>query len=223
MRKIQFQVGEYYHIYNRGAEGRKIFIDRRDFLRFLTSMREFNDSSVYEQRLFLKNRLGDKKELSSKALELSSEIAEMPKLIEIVSYCLNFNHYHLLIRQLSDNGINGFMHKLGTGYTNYFNLKYKRSGSLFQGTYKAIEVKDYGYLLKLLVYVNCNHEIHNLGKAKNWPWASYLDSAGLRNGNLCNLEIIREEFDKPANFQSFCQEIIPEIKENKILRKYLLE
>ena len=188
-------------------------------MRFLRSMREFNGAepinSLYE--LDYKNRKTREAKLPIGSL------ASLCPMIEISSYCFNLNHFHFLLLQKIDKGIEKFMHRIGTGYTKYFNQKYNRSGSLFQGTYKAIHVNDYGYLLKLLVYVNCNHEIHNLGKAENWPWASYLDSVGLRRGNLCNMDAVREEFGESENFKNFCREIIPEIKENKVLKKYLLE
>jgi len=217
MRKFQFQIGQYYHIYNRGVEARDIFTDDFDYLRFLRSMREFNRletiGSIYELDI-----------LRKKERTLGVHVdTECPQAVNFISYCLNPNHYHFLLSQTAEGGIEKFMHKLSMGYAKYFNEKYSRSGSLFQGTYKAIHVNDYGYLLKLLVYTNCNHEIHNLGKVENWPWASYLDSVGMRNGSLCNLNIIREEFGEPENFKLFCREIIPEIKENKILKKYLLE
>ncbi len=222
MRKVKFQNGEYYHIYNRGVDKREVFMDDKDFIRFLRGMREFNNKSLHKQRIFIKNR-NNGRELSSEASELSSRIVGLPKFLEVISYCLNSNHYHLLLKQKADNGIEKFMHKLGLGYTNYFNKKYSRSGSLFQGTYKAIHVKNYGHLLKLLVYVNCNYEVHNLGKAENWAWSSYLDSIRKRNGTLCDFGIIRENFKTVEEFKEFCDEVMPEIKINKKLQKYLLE
>ncbi|MDO8592648.1 MAG: transposase [bacterium] len=217
MRKFQFQSGEYYHIYNRGVEARDIFADNYDYLRFLRSMREFNRleaiGSIYEL---------DNLRKKERTLGVHMD-TECPPAVDFISYCLNPNHYHFLLGQTAEGGIEKFMHKLSMGYAKYFNEKYSRSGSLFQGAYKAIHADNYGYLLKLLVYVNCNHEIHNLGKTENWPWASYLDSVGMRSGNLCNLDIVREEFGESENFKSFCQEIIPDIKENKVLKKYLLE
>ncbi len=219
MRNFQFEVDNYYHVYNRGVDGRDIFIDNSDYLRFLRSMREFNNDSSDAQRDYERRQQG--KKLSFGYPKLS--FLEMPNLVEFVSYCLNSNHHHFLLKQLVNNGIGKFMHKLNLGYTKYFNERYSRSGSLFQGTYKAVKVEDYGHLLKLLVYVNCNHEIHNLGQSENWPWSSYLDSMGLRSGTLCNNAIIKEEFGQSENFKSFCKEIIPEIKESKVLRKYLLE
>jgi len=66
---------------------------------------------------------------------------ERKLLVDILVWCLMPNHYHLILRQRRDNGIVLFMQKLGSGYTNYFNLKYKRVGSLFQGRFKAVLVE----------------------------------------------------------------------------------
>jgi hypothetical protein len=221
MRKEKFQTGECYHIYNRGVDKRDIFCEEKDFLRFLKSMKEFNrieaTGSLYKLDYF-------RRKVVEKGTKFPiGNLVPLIPLIEIVSYCLNLNHYHFILKQLIDGGIEKFMHKLGLGYTNYFNVKNFRSGSLFQGTYKSIHVKDYGHLLKLMVYVNCNHGVHNFGKAENWVWSSYLDAIGRRKGNLCNFDIIKEEFKTPENFKNFCEKIISEIKLNKNLQKYLLD
>lgn len=99
----------------------------------------------------------------------------MDKLVEIICYCLNQNHYHFLLQQKKEMGIEKFMHKLDLGYTKYFNAKYNRSGSLFQGTYKAIHVKNDDQIFQLSCYINGNLEIHRICQAKNWPWSSYQD------------------------------------------------
>lgn len=218
MRRVKFQTGEYYHIYNRGVDKRNVFVGDRDFLRFIRSMREFNRVESIGS-LYLQSKTdGDKVPGAFKRLPEPLE-----PLVEFVSYCLNSNHYHFLLKQLVDNGISKFMLKLGMGYANYFNVKHSRSGSLFQGRFKSIHIKSYSYLLKLLVYVNCNYEIHSLGKAKDWIWSSYLDSTGIRNGTLCNLDIIKNEFKNLEDFRIFCDDILPDIKTSKELQKYLLE
>jgi len=52
-------------------------------------------------------------------------------------YCLMSNHYHLLLETPAGNQSQVMQHINGA-YTNYFNVKRKRSGHLFQGRYKAI-------------------------------------------------------------------------------------
>ena len=226
-------------------------MDEKDFSRFLVGMREFNIIEPIGS-LYLKNKeessaktsgpkvsgptalkavgqLALKEESSAKfsgpkisgptALKAVGPLA----LVEIISYCLNPNHYHLILKQVADKGISEFIKRIAGGYTWYFNNRHNRSGVLFQGKFKAVHVKSYSYLLKLLVYVNCNYEVHGLGKSKNWIWSSFLDSIGKRNGTLCNLDIIKAEFKTRENFKKFCEEIIPEIKANKNLQKYSLE
>ncbi len=140
-RKVPFVVGEYYHLYNRGVEKRDIFIDNEDLNRFLKSLTEFNTvepiGSIYEH-----------------SFGSPTPKSRSLKLISIVAYCLNPNHYHLLVTPLKFGGIQKFMHRLGTGYTNYFNERYDRSGALFQGRYKDVHVSSNEQLLHLSAYIN---------------------------------------------------------------------
>ena len=108
MRKIIFAEGEFYHIYNRGTDKRTIFLDDQDFARFLQSMIEFNTTnpigSLY-QNSFHKN----KNQLRSLASKSDTVSGEDEKLVEIIAYCLNPNHFHFVLRQISDRGIAQFM------------------------------------------------------------------------------------------------------------------
>ena len=119
MRKHVFTNDEFYHIFNRGVEKRTIFIDKGDFERFIESMDVFNSvlpvGSLYEHA-FTKNKLGGRTPKS---------------LVNIICYCLNPNHYHLILKQLVDGGISEFMKRVAGGYTNYFNIRYKRNGVLY--------------------------------------------------------------------------------------------
>jgi putative transposase len=216
MRKTEFANGEYYHIYNRGVDKREVFSCDGDYRRFIVGMNEFNNDLTREQRL----RLAEKSELSSGAPELSSDFSPM---VEIICYCLNPNHYHLILKQLKEKGIEKFMHKLSTGYTNYFNKKYSRFGSLFQGPFKSIHIDSNEYLLHLSVYVNANHAIHNYSE-KDWPYSGYLDYAGKREGKLSSKVTILERFDNdPLEYEKFMQNNINYFREKKELEKYVLE
>jgi len=220
MRKFEFQNEEYYHIYNRGVDKRNIFVEEKDFIRFLTCIREFNDTTYKNEREFNKRKNSSK---LAKLTELSS-VNFLPKLVQIICYCLNQNHYHLILKQLTDNGVKTFMHKLGTGYTNYFNLKYSRSGSLFQGSYKAIHINSNDYLLWLSGYINGNPEIHKLAEANNYLWSSYQDYIGLRSGTLCDKKEVLNQFKNKEDYKEFVQMIIKDSSESKEeIRKYILE
>jgi REP element-mobilizing transposase RayT len=228
MRKVKFENNKYYHIYNRGVEKREIFLDDKDFARFIISMRELNNNSKFEERLFIKNKINElkqaKKEPSSKALELGSFLATLPKLVEIICYCLNKNHYHFVLRQLEDNGIKIFMHKLGTGYANYFNIKNKRVGSLFQGPFQAKHIDTAKYLTWCSAYVNGNVEIHKITKAKNYGWSSYRDYLNLINGTICDKMAVMNEFNNIKEYEEFVETVIKDCQERKdAIKDYLKE
>ena len=199
MRTIQFQNGEYYHIYNRGVDKRNIFIDDKDYLRFLRSIKEFNDIKPVVS-LYLKRKLEKQRGLAP--------LRGAKPLIEILTYNLLPNHFHIILKQLANGGISEFMKRLGGGYTCYFNEKYHRAGSLFQGTFKAIHIATNEYLLWLSAYINGNTEIHKIARAENWPWSSYRDYLGNRQGMLCNKKIIFDQFTDVQEYKNLVKIII---------------
>ncbi len=107
------------------------------------------------------------------------------------------------------------MHKLGTAYPMYFNSKYKRSGSLFQGRYKSVSVKTDEQLLYLSAYINGNAEIHKIARADKWKWSSYLDYLGKRNGVLADKKIILKEFKNAKDYQEYTKKVIKNSREIK--------
>jgi putative transposase len=116
------------------------------------------------------------------------------------------------------------MQKLGTGFTSYINSKYNRTGVLFQGKYKAVEIKPEGRLIYLAGYVNCNSEIYGIERADKWIWSSYLDLLGERNGDLCEKKEIMNLFDDKKMVASLFEEAVRDAKSIKDdQKKYLME
>lgn len=148
-RKTQFVTGHIYHLYNRGVEKRTIFTSTKDRMRFIRNLYEFNDSHAamnFGRRL---------KEGPLDLIEVSLQSNREP-LVEILAFCLMPNHYHLMVKQVTDEGITEFMRKLGTGYTNYFNLVNNRVGPLFQGAFKSVLLKKESHLIHLPHYIHAN-------------------------------------------------------------------
>ena len=221
MRKTKFVNEEYYHIYNRGVDKRKVFLDQLDYSRFLKGLSDFNTKLVREERKRRKSELSSDSSSERKS-ELSSDLVSSD-LVEIVAYCLNPNHFHLILKQVEERGIEIFMHKQGTGYSNYFNKKYKRSGSLFQGPFKSIHIDSNEYLLYISAYVNKNYFIHGYGSG-NWQYSSLLDYIGKRNEALCSKKIILDQFDNNFKaYEKFASDNALYIKEKKELERYALE
>lgn len=211
MARPVFEIGEYYHVYNRGVEKRDVFSDTEDLERFLQSLEEFNAldpiGSIYEKTF--RDRL------------FGSPTSKKPQ-ISITAYCLNPNHYHLLLCQLMENGISKFMQKLGTGYTKYFNEKNKRTGVLFQGKFKAKHIDSNEYLLRASVYINLNNRIgvSNTvgGQASKLSASSWEEYCGKARLSRCNTDIILQQFRSVSEYKVFSESAFENILENKKLK-----
>ncbi len=212
MRKIHFSNEEIYHIYNRGTDKRVIFSDEFDFQRFIKSLEEFNAidpiGSIYEHS-FSK---------SKKESQLGNPVSKSEQLVEIIAYCLNPNHYHLLLRQLAPNGISKFMHRLGLGYTKYINNKEKRSGVLFQGQFKAVHVNTNEYLLHLSVYINLNNRVHKLGnRVSKSSWDEYIEKSENKEEEICKKEVVLGQFKNKSEYQMYTKSVLRGIQERRLL------
>lgn len=203
LRKTQLINNEFYHIYNRGVDKREIFLDNNDLLHFIDGLKEFNRpepiGSLYENS-YRKNKSG---QLGSPA----------SKLVDIVAYCINPNHFHLILKQNSDRGIEKFMQKLGTSYTKYFNNKNKRNGSLLQGRFKSKHVDNNEYLLYLSAYVNLNNKIHGVPENK-MSLSSLREYKENKNG-ICNKNIILDQYKKAEEYISTIDKLFTELVRQK--------
>jgi putative transposase len=137
-RKISFVTGEYYHLYTRGIEKRIIFLDAQD----------------YDYFIFLMHVCNTKKSIRMKALGEKFERGET--IVDIGTYCLMPNHVHILAYEKIEKGISTYMLKLLTAYSMYFNLKYKRTGRLYESTFKSSHAGDDRYLKYLYAYIHLN-------------------------------------------------------------------
>lgn len=147
-RRDPFLTGYFYHVYNRGVNKMNVFKNQSDYSRFMFTLEKFNSQDIKRntQRNF-KNYTKDNTRTSKKQTE---------PLVKIHDYCLMPNHYHLLLEQLVDGGVSKFLQKAITGYTMYFNLKYDRSGVLFQGRTKSKLVDTDEYRMWLRDYFAFN-------------------------------------------------------------------
>lgn len=211
MRKVKFANNEYYHIYNCGVDKRDVFCNERDYARFLFGMKEFNNINPVgslQSRENTKNR---------------RPMSKTEPLVELICYCLNQNHYHMLLKQIAENGISEFMKRIGDGYTKYFNYKNNRFGSLFQGKFKSIHIDNNEYLLWLSAYINGNSAIHKISGTENHKWCSYDEYIGEKEEALCNKGIILSQFKKIEEYNEYVKMVIKESKKRKDALKYYLD
>ncbi len=141
-RTFNFSVGEYYHIYNRGVDKRRIYLTDSDYQRFSKLLYIANSCNAFE--------------ISTLTREKFFSIDRGPRLVDVGAYCLMPNHFHLVLKELANGGISQFMKKLLTGYAMYFNARNERTGALFQGKFKAKHISSDEYLRHVPLYVHMN-------------------------------------------------------------------
>ena len=127
-----FEPEAMYHVYNRGVDKRIIFVDERDYAVFLSFLKYalLSDDEIKQANYVDKNSISD-----SARFNLRRE--GLAKRLQLVSFCLMPNHFHLLLYQYDQEAITKLMRSIGTGYSMYFNKRHGRTGTLFQGVYKA--------------------------------------------------------------------------------------
>ena len=181
-----------WHVLNRGVEGRDLFMDDRDRARFVHDLYEFNDAPPISNLKYRFGNTGLRNPYFNKTREL---------LVDVHGWVLMNNHYHLLLSERVDGGISLFLRKLNVGYANYFNERYQRRGTLFQGRTKKIVIERESHFLYILHYIHLN-PLDYLRGAEQWRvrskggivdmdkaldylnsyrWSSYPDYIGKRN------------------------------------------
>jgi len=199
--------GNIYHVLSRGVDKRKIFSDDKDHLRFIHDLFEFNNIEPVNNLTYYFRK------------DIARPYIKKPRklLVEILTFCLMPNHYHLLLRPLTDEGVSKFMKRLNMGYAKYFNEKYQRSGALFEGRYKAILVETESHFIHLPYYIHLNpldiiapdwrkRKIKDYQKAmnflENYRWSSFSDYIGKKNfPSITSRELLMEFFEGPENYK----------------------
>lgn len=155
-KRENMKVGGMYLIRKVGVGNEKIFIDKKDYSRFLLGLEFYNSreninlwsllfchqnqkntSRVKKDDFFrgFKKRLWEKREENRKLYKRGM------KIVNILGFVLMARRYYLLILEIEKGGISKFMHKMG-GYSSYFNRRHNRTGVLFRSQYEYWRVKN---------------------------------------------------------------------------------
>lgn len=220
IRKIPFVKGEYYHIYNRGNSKQRIFLDDSDYKHFQKLLYICNSKINFKFRDNI---------VSLKINAFDFERDE--RIVSIGAWVLMPNHFHLYIiinPHMSDmwvgsnkykNAISEFIRKLLTAYVKYFNTKYNRTGSLFEGPFKSVHIEKDNQARYLFSYIHLNpikliqknwkiEGIKDIQQSlvflNKYKYSSYLDYkkfSRLEN-KILNLEDFPNYFSNTKNFDS---------------------
>ncbi len=174
MRDEIFYEGEFYHVYHRGVDKRVIFVDDLDRRRMYWMMYLLNDWTFDSTRSNWIDRYSK--------MSVQTDIPEIDKrkrMVDIASFNLLGNHFHMLLRAKSDDSISRFMHRLQVSHSKYFNVRHERSGALMDSRFGAVHIKSDAQLLHVPLYIHLNSlDVYGLpwrdGGISNWDEAQKL-------------------------------------------------
>lgn len=206
----KISAGNIYHVLNRGVDKRNIFLNDEDRLRFVHDLFEFNNTEPINNVTYFFSQ--------SKAFA-TPYVERKPRklLVEVLSFSIMPNHYHLMLRPLYDDGVFRFIKRLNMGYAMYFNQKYERTGALFQGRYKAIRIVNEAHFIHLPYYIHFNpldlitpewreRKMNNYDTAvkflETYRWSSHLDYLGKKNfPSVTQREFLLDFFGGPKGYE----------------------
>ena len=159
--------------------------------------------------------------------DIVSRTSVSERIVDIHGWCLMQNHYHLLLSERTLGGLSLFLRKLNVGYAKYFNERYNRVGTLFQGRTKKILIDEDAQFMHILNYIHFNPmdtlynardwrslKIKNVADAlnhlKNYRWSSYLDYVGIKNfPSILTTSLFQEVFNN--NYQKQAEAYLSDI------------
>jgi len=234
IRKVPLLEGEYYHVYNRGNNKQEIFFDDKDRDHFLKILYLCNSTK----------KINFREDIIKKKIDVW-DFERGDQIVSIGAYCLMPNHFHLYIkskendspnsspnaRRLAEiNNISIFMGRVSNAYVKYLNIKHGRTGSLFEGKFKSVHIKDEIQAKYLISYIHLNPGklIQSDWKEKgikdkkifldfldSYKWSSYFDFLKIERKE--NLILDMKDFpDYFSTEEKFKKEILEWI-ENKII------
>lgn len=163
-----YGVPAYYHVYNRGANKTRIFLDAADKAKFMSLLARYLDPDDITVR-------GD-----GLPYEKSSA--------KLVAYCLMGNHFHLFLYQDIDvDDVHHLLSSVMTSYSMYFNLRHKRSGRLFEGPFRAALIDNEAHFVHLSRYIHLNPRTY-----LTYKWSSLPEYTSRRHTSWIHPEYVTD-------------------------------
>ncbi len=203
-RQLPLQNGQIYHVYNRGQNHQLTFASNLHYQRAMSTLEFYLKSQPISFSSYIRQTL-----IARSGLLSNNNNADQK--VDIIAYCLMPNHFHLLLRQNSQNGISHYLSLFQNSYTKYFNQLNKRQGPLFSTQFKAVHISSKEQLLHTSRYIHLNPYASSISKTVEgclaYPWSSisaYIsEQASSKLASSCDNTSILCEFPSKQSYLRF--------------------
>ena len=169
-RNVLLAQDQVYHIFNRGVAAIPIFHSFKYYSRFLALVDFYRFSNTQASfSKVMKLPYDEKRDILNRLRK------ENKTHVEILAFCLMPNHFHFLLKQITEKGVSIFLSNLQNGYAKYLNIKNERVGPLFQSMFKAVRITTDEQLTHVSRYIHLNPSTGYLVEPKNlleYEWSS---------------------------------------------------
>ncbi len=199
-RKEVLKTGDTHHVMNKSIAGYKIFNSESDFDRFIKSLQfySFDQNKIRFSQLFnstVVQNYGFKQTMEKR-------MKDEEKLVQVIAYCVMPTHFHLILKQLKEEGISNYMKDVSNSHSHYFNNKNNRKGTLWESRFENVRVKTDEQLLHLTRYIHLNPTTAGLVEdPEDWIYSSYNEYISQEETGFCSYENILDI--KPKKYKEF--------------------
>lgn len=165
MRYEDFLKNNHYKLTGYGVGKEDLFIDETDYIRFVFLITHFQSPTRIYNVAWYTNAFLKKGNFRNSELRTKHILKE--RNIELLAFSLTKDRFEILIKNLEDQILSVYMHRVLTAYSKYYNQKYKKSGHVFGGPFEATLIKEADFKLALA-------EIHK----NSTKWSSLKDYTG---------------------------------------------
>lgn len=201
-RSVPLVTGEIYHLFNRSIARQPILIRSKDFHRFFDTV-DFYRFKNPPMRYSHYNRLP----LEQRRQLIGALYKTGKDMVEIFAFSFMPNHFHLLVKQILENGIKIFISQIQNSYAKYYNMKYKRTGALFQEMFKAIRIETDEQFIHVARYIHLNpltsYIIQDYEELEQYQWTSFIDYVGKRDLIFVQKNMLRNYFSNIQKLKAF--------------------
>lgn len=197
--------GETYHIFNRSIARQPIFNTKVDYLRGVETLKFYCYTKPGLRFSYYKRLPTEQRTSFWNNLQQNGQ-----KQVQLLAFCLMPNHVHFMIKEIVPNGISTFMSNFQNSYAKYFNIKTKRSGSLFQSMFKVVRIESDEQLMHVARYIHLNpltsFVLRKIDELENYPWSSYSYYINNQNSKVFETKLLLNYFSSIGTFKQFTKD-----------------
>lgn len=199
-RKLKFENDKIYHIFNKSTANAVIFKTTRDYDRAVESLVFYTFKNPPLRYSHFKRLSQERKQ------EFYENLDSTNTNIEVLAYSFLPNHYHLLVKQKSENGTSKAIRNFQNSYAKYYNTKAQSAGAVFTALFKAREVQGSEELKILSKFIHLCPVLSKstrLDRLPEYKWSSYPEYLDPEEGSLLTTSPVLSQFPNAQEYKIY--------------------